>query len=151
VTFALPYVDTDLSGKVARVTGAAGALGSRFAATPASCGAAVALADVRSEQLHGVQSELEAARRHLRLGPGLSTLDTEGNGAARAGSRVMNSTFPPAPRLQRRNQLGSCAFRVGLATRRSRRPMPTRRRPRRELVPIEVSVTRPTHHTEESV
>jgi NAD(P)-dependent dehydrogenase (short-subunit alcohol dehydrogenase family) len=61
MTFALPHLDTDLSGKVELVTGAAGALGSRFAATLASCGAAVALADVRTEQLHRVQSELDAA------------------------------------------------------------------------------------------
>ena len=52
--------DVDLTGRVALITGAAGALGRRFAHTLADHGAAVAVADVRTDQLKSVQEELTA-------------------------------------------------------------------------------------------
>lgn len=55
----------DLTGRVALVTGAAGALGQRFAHTLADHGAAVAVADVRTEQLRAVHNEL-ASRYQAR-------------------------------------------------------------------------------------
>lgn len=48
----------DLTGRVALITGAAGGLGRRFAHTLAGHGAAVAVADVRTDQLKSVQQEL---------------------------------------------------------------------------------------------
>jgi NAD(P)-dependent dehydrogenase (short-subunit alcohol dehydrogenase family) len=50
--------DVDLTGRVALITGAAGALGTRFAHTLADHGASVAVADVRTDQLKSVQEEL---------------------------------------------------------------------------------------------
>jgi NAD(P)-dependent dehydrogenase (short-subunit alcohol dehydrogenase family) len=50
--------DVDLTGRVALITGAAGALGQRFAHTLADHGAAVAVADIRAEQLRAVHDEL---------------------------------------------------------------------------------------------
>jgi len=50
--------DVHLTGRVALITGAAGALGTRFAHTLADHGASVAVADVRTDQLKSVQQEL---------------------------------------------------------------------------------------------
>ena len=54
-------VDVDLTGRVALITGAAGGLGRRFAHTLAGHGAAVAVADVRTDQLKSVQEDLMRA------------------------------------------------------------------------------------------
>jgi NAD(P)-dependent dehydrogenase (short-subunit alcohol dehydrogenase family) len=53
--------EVDLTGRVALITGAAGGLGRRFAHTLAKRGAAVAVADVRTEQLKSVQQDLVCA------------------------------------------------------------------------------------------
>src|SRR5690242_901536 len=50
--------EVDLTGRVALITGAAGGLGRRFAHTLAGHGAAVAVADVRTDQLKSVQQDL---------------------------------------------------------------------------------------------
>ena len=53
-------LDTDLSGKVAVVTGAGGVLCSAFAKTLARAGAKVALLDLNEEAAQGFASEITA-------------------------------------------------------------------------------------------
>jgi NAD(P)-dependent dehydrogenase (short-subunit alcohol dehydrogenase family) len=56
-------VGIDLSGSVALITGAAGALGRRFARTLSAHGAAVALADVRVDGVEAAHEQLARERR----------------------------------------------------------------------------------------
>jgi NAD(P)-dependent dehydrogenase (short-subunit alcohol dehydrogenase family) len=60
MSFPLPYTSTDLTGQVALITGAAGALGTRFAETLLSAGAVVALADIRTDELEVLRGKLAA-------------------------------------------------------------------------------------------
>jgi len=61
MTFPLPNVSNDLSGRVALVTGASSGLGVRFAKTLAACGAKVGLAARRTDRLEAVAEEIRAA------------------------------------------------------------------------------------------
>ncbi|MGR3782825.1 MAG: SDR family NAD(P)-dependent oxidoreductase [Albimonas sp.] len=59
--YPLPNASTDLSGKVALVTGASSGLGLRFARVLASQGAKVALAARRTDRLETLAGEIRAA------------------------------------------------------------------------------------------
>jgi NAD(P)-dependent dehydrogenase (short-subunit alcohol dehydrogenase family) len=59
--FPVPNASNDLSGRVALVTGAGGALGRRFAQVLASCGASVAVADIRADALDETAEGIRAA------------------------------------------------------------------------------------------
>ncbi|MCC6478885.1 MAG: SDR family NAD(P)-dependent oxidoreductase, partial [Sphingomonadaceae bacterium] len=61
MTFPLPHMSNDLSGRVALVTGASSGLGVRFAKTLAVCGAKVGLAARRTDRLEAVAEEIRAA------------------------------------------------------------------------------------------
>jgi NAD(P)-dependent dehydrogenase (short-subunit alcohol dehydrogenase family) len=61
MTFALPNISNDLSGRVALVTGASAGLGARFARVLASCGAKVGLAARRTEKLEALAEEIRKA------------------------------------------------------------------------------------------
>jgi NAD(P)-dependent dehydrogenase (short-subunit alcohol dehydrogenase family) len=60
MTYSLPNVSADLSGKVALVTGASAGLGLRFAKVLAACGAKVALCARRLDKLETLASEIRA-------------------------------------------------------------------------------------------
>ena len=59
--FPLPYTSTDLSGRVAFVTGASSGLGRRFARTLAAAGAAVVATARRADRLTELAEEIAAA------------------------------------------------------------------------------------------
>jgi NAD(P)-dependent dehydrogenase (short-subunit alcohol dehydrogenase family) len=59
--FPLPYTSTDLTGRVALVTGASSGLGRRFAQVLAASGASVAAAARRVERLDELAGEIRAA------------------------------------------------------------------------------------------
>ena len=59
--FPLPNASTDLTGRVALVTGASSGFGERFARVLASQGAAVAIAARRIDRLEALAAEIEAA------------------------------------------------------------------------------------------
>ena len=59
--FPLPYVNADLSGEVALVTGASSGLGRRFALTLAAAGASVAACARRADKLDDLVAEITAA------------------------------------------------------------------------------------------
>ena len=59
--YPLPYNSTDLSGRVALVTGASSGLGARFAEVLASQGAAVVLAARRLDRLEALADKIRAA------------------------------------------------------------------------------------------
>ena len=61
MSYPLPNVSTDLSGRVALVTGASSGLGVRFARVLASCGAKVAVAARRIDRLESLAAEIRAA------------------------------------------------------------------------------------------
>ena len=61
MTFPLPYVSNDLTGRVALVTGASSGLGLRFAHVLAACGAKVALTGRRVDRLDAAVAEINAA------------------------------------------------------------------------------------------
>lgn len=61
MTFALPNVSNDLTGRVALVTGASSGLGLRFAHVLAACGAKVALTGRRLDRLEAACAEINAA------------------------------------------------------------------------------------------
>ena len=61
MTFPLPNVSHDLSGRVALVTGASSGLGLRFAKVLAACGAKVAITGRRVERLEALAGEIKAA------------------------------------------------------------------------------------------
>jgi NAD(P)-dependent dehydrogenase (short-subunit alcohol dehydrogenase family) len=61
MTYPLPNASTDLTGKVALVTGASSGLGRRFALALAASGAAVALTARRTERLEALADEIRAA------------------------------------------------------------------------------------------
>ena len=61
MTYPLPNVSTDLTGRVALVTGASSGLGLRFAKVLASCGAKVAVAARRLDRLESLAAEIRAA------------------------------------------------------------------------------------------
>ena len=61
MSYPLPNVSTDLSGRVALVTGASSGLGVRFAQVLASCGAKVAVAARRIDRLESLAAEIRAA------------------------------------------------------------------------------------------
>ncbi len=61
MTFPLPYVSNDLTGRVALVTGASSGLGLRFAHVLAACGAKVALTGRRVDRLDAAVAEITAA------------------------------------------------------------------------------------------
>jgi NADP-dependent 3-hydroxy acid dehydrogenase YdfG len=60
MTFPLPNLSTDLTGRVALVTGASSGLGWRFAKVLASQGAKVALIGRRLERLEALAAEIKA-------------------------------------------------------------------------------------------
>jgi NAD(P)-dependent dehydrogenase (short-subunit alcohol dehydrogenase family) len=70
--------DVDLTGRVALITGAAGMLGRRFAHTLADRGAAVAVADVRADQLEAVRDELTTRYRVRSMATFLDLTATDG-------------------------------------------------------------------------
>ena len=59
--YPLPYASTDLTGRVALVTGASSGLGARFAEVLASQGAAVVLAARRKDRLEALADKIKAA------------------------------------------------------------------------------------------
>ena len=59
--YPLPYNSTDLTGRVALVTGASSGLGARFAEVLASQGAAVVLAARRLDRLEALAAKITAA------------------------------------------------------------------------------------------
>src|SRR5215207_1645365 len=59
--FPLPYASTDLSGRVALVTGASSGLGRRFALTLAAAGASVVVTARRADRLTELADEIGAA------------------------------------------------------------------------------------------
>lgn len=59
--YPLPYASTDLSGRVALITGASSGLGERFARVLASQGAKVAVCARRKERLDALAAEINAA------------------------------------------------------------------------------------------
>ena len=59
--FPLPNISTDLTGRVALVTGASSGFGERFARVLASQGAAVAIAARRIDRLETLAREIESA------------------------------------------------------------------------------------------
>ena len=59
--FPLPNASTDLTGRVALVTGASAGLGRRFAKVLAACGAKVAIAARRLDKLEELAAEIRAA------------------------------------------------------------------------------------------
>ncbi|TFU03170.1 SDR family NAD(P)-dependent oxidoreductase [Polymorphobacter arshaanensis] len=61
MTFPLPNVSNDLTGRVALVTGASSGLGLRFAHVLAACGAKVALTGRRVDRLDAAVAEITAA------------------------------------------------------------------------------------------
>jgi NAD(P)-dependent dehydrogenase (short-subunit alcohol dehydrogenase family) len=61
MTFPLPNVSTDLSGRVALITGASAGLGLRFAKVLAACGAKVAIAARRIDKLEALAEEIRAS------------------------------------------------------------------------------------------
>ncbi|HUQ12996.1 MAG TPA: SDR family NAD(P)-dependent oxidoreductase [Novosphingobium sp.] len=61
MTYPLPNASTDLTGRVALVTGASSGLGERFARVLASCGAKVALGARRVERLEKLAGEIAEA------------------------------------------------------------------------------------------
>ena len=61
MSYPLPNVTTDLSGRIALVTGASSGLGVRFARVLASCGAKVAVAARRIDRLESLAAEIRAA------------------------------------------------------------------------------------------
>ena len=61
MSYPLPNVSTDLTGRVALVTGASSGLGLRFAKVLASCGAKVAVAARRLDRLESLAAEIRAA------------------------------------------------------------------------------------------
>ncbi len=61
MTYPIPHISHDLTGRVALVTGASAGLGVRFAKTLAACGAKVALCARRRDKLDAVVAEIEAA------------------------------------------------------------------------------------------
>ena len=60
MTYPIPNVSTDLTGRVALVTGASSGLGVRFARTLARCGARVALTARRLDRLEALAAEIRA-------------------------------------------------------------------------------------------
>src|SRR5262252_7883647 len=58
--FPTPYVNTDLTGQVALVTGASSGLGRRFAVTLAAAGASVVATARRFDKLEEVAKEINA-------------------------------------------------------------------------------------------
>ena len=61
MSYPLPNVTTDLSGRIALVTGASSGLGVRFARVLASCGAKVAVAARRIDRLESLAAEIRTA------------------------------------------------------------------------------------------
>ncbi|HKI74889.1 MAG TPA: SDR family NAD(P)-dependent oxidoreductase [Pseudomonadales bacterium] len=59
--FPMPNFSTDLTGKVAFVTGTTSGLGARFARVLAACGASVAVTGRRTERLEALAEEIRAA------------------------------------------------------------------------------------------
>ncbi len=59
--YSLPNISHDLTGHVALVTGATSGLGWNFAKVLAACGAKVAIAGRRAENLQNLKTEIEAA------------------------------------------------------------------------------------------
>ena len=59
--YALPNLSSDLTGRVALVTGASSGLGFRFAQVIAACGAKVAIAARRVDRLQALAEEIRAA------------------------------------------------------------------------------------------
>ncbi len=61
MSFPLPNLSSDLTGRVALVTGASAGLGARFARVLAACGAKVGLAARRADRLEAVAAEIRAS------------------------------------------------------------------------------------------
>jgi NAD(P)-dependent dehydrogenase (short-subunit alcohol dehydrogenase family) len=61
MTYPIPNISHDLTGRVALVTGASAGLGVRFAKTLAACGAKVALCARRLDKLEEIAAEIRAA------------------------------------------------------------------------------------------
>lgn len=73
--YPLPYLDADLTGRVALVTGATSGLGRRFARTLAAAGASVVAAGRRRDRLDDVVAEIAADGRGVALGVILDVTD----------------------------------------------------------------------------
>ena len=81
----------DLSGRVALITGASGGLGTQFARTLASAGAAVVLASRRVERLKELRAQIEGAggdAHVIELDVTDQDFDQVGRGACRDRGRV---------------------------------------------------------------
>ena len=63
MSYPLPNLNTDLTGRVALVTGASSGLGLRFARVLSACGAKVAVAARRVDRLEALAAEFRAAGR----------------------------------------------------------------------------------------